>query len=258
MATIAETTRIRFRIGDIYTWTALGCVLTAFLGFLPTFWMPLSAGKFEANPVVFFHGVGFFTWTLFALAQTSLVPTGRVTLHREVGLAGISFATLLTVLALLAALNALQSGIAAGQAAGAEAFLIVPLTVIATFAVLFVFAIANIRRKEFHKRLMLLATISVLNAPVARPLIVWVFKFPPPPAQLPVWIDYPACYLSYLLFVPALIHDWRTRGRIHPVYLIAVPILIIIPLAVMPISDSAAWHGFAKGFAALAGTHKPG
>jgi hypothetical protein len=257
MTTITKDAGARIRFGDLYSWTALGCVLTAFLGFIPTFWTPLAAGKFAANPVVFMHGIGFFTWTLFAVAQTSLVPAGRVTLHRSVGLAGISFATLLTVLGLLAALNALQSGIAAGQASGAEAFLIVPLTVIVPFAVLFAFAIANIRRPEFHKRLMLLATISVLNAPVARPLIVWVFKMPPT-EQLPVWIDVPACYLSYLLIVPALIYDWRARGRIHPVYMIAVPILVLIPLAVMPISDTAAWHGFAKGFAALAGTHQHG
>jgi hypothetical protein len=257
MTTIAKDAGVGFRLGDLYSWTALGCVLTAFLGFVPTFWMPVAAGKFAANPVVFMHGIGFFTWTLFALAQTSLVPAGRVALHRSVGLAGISFATLLTMLGLLAALNSLQSGIAAGQAAGAEAFLIVPLTVIVPFAVLFTIAIANIRRPDFHKRLMLLATVSVLNAPVARPLIVWVFKLPPT-QQLPVWIDVPACYLSYLLIVPALIYDWRTRGRIHPVYMIAVPIMVLIPLAVMPISDSAAWHGFAKGFAALAGTHHYG
>jgi len=126
--------------------------------------------------------------------------------------------------------------------------------VIVSFAVLFTSAIANIRRPEFHKRLMLLATISVLNAPVARPLIAWVYKFPPTD-QLPVWIDYPASYLSYLLIAPALIYDWRKTGRIHPVYAIAVPVLIILPLAVMPISDSAAWHSFARGYAALAGTH---
>lgn len=254
MTTIAKDAGTGIRLGDLYSWTALGCVLTAFLGFLPTFWMPLTAGQFKANPVVFMHGIGFFTWTLFALVQTSLVPAGRVLLHRSVGLAGISFATILTMLGFLAALNSLQSGIAAHQAAGAEAFLIVPLTVIVTFAVLFIFAISNIRRPEFHKRLMLLATISVLNAPVARPLIAWVWKFPPTD-QLPVWIDVPATYLSYLLIVPALIFDWRRNGRIHPVYMIAVPILVLIPLVAMPISDSAAWHGFAKGYAALAGTH---
>ena len=254
MTTIAKDAGTGIRLGDLYSWTALGCVLTAFLGFLPTFWMPLTAGQFKANPVVFMHGIGFFTWTLFALVQTSLVPAGRVLLHRSVGLAGISFATILTMLGFLAALNSLQSGIAAHQAAGAEAFLIVPLTVIVTFAVLFIFAISNIRRPEFHKRLMLLATISVLNAPVARPLIVWVWKLPPTD-QLPVWIDVPATYLSYLLILPALFFDWRKNGRIHPVYMIAVPILVLIPLVAMPISDSAAWHSFAKGFAAVAGTH---
>ena len=254
MTTIAKDAGTGIRLGDLYSWTALGCVLTAFLGFLPTFWMPLTAGQFKANPVVFMHGIGFFTWTLFALVQTSLVPAGRVLLHRSVGLAGISFATILTMLGFLAALNSLQSGIAAHQATGAEAFLIVPLTVIVTFAVLFIFAISNIRRPEFHKRLMLLATISVLNAPVARPLIVWVWKFPPTD-QLPVWIDVPATYLSYLLILPALFYDWRRNGRIHPVYMIAVPILVLIPIAAMPISDSAAWHSFAKGFAAMAGTH---
>ena len=257
MTAIAKDTSAGFRLGDLYSWTALGCVLTAFLGFIPTFWMPMAAGQFQANPVVFMHGIGFFAWTLFALIQTSLVPAGRVTLHRSVGLAGISFATLLTVLGLLAALNSLQSGIAAHQAAAAEAFLIVPLTVIIQFAVLFIFAIANIRQPEFHKRLMLLATVSVLNAPVARPLIVWVYKLPPTD-QLPVWIDVPASYLSYLLLIPALIYDWRGNGRLHPVYLVAVPILLIIPLAVMPVGDTAAWHGLAKGFAALAGTHPPG
>jgi hypothetical protein len=254
MTTVAKDAGAGLRLGDIYSWTALGAVLTAFLGFVPTFWQPLAAGQFKANPVVFMHGIGFFTWTLFALAQTSLVPAGRVLLHRSVGLAGISFATVLTMLGCLAALNSLQSGIAAHQAAGAEAFLIVPLSVIVSFAVLFTSAIANIRRPEFHKRLMLLATISVLNAPVARPLIAWVYKFPPTD-QLPVWIDYPASYLSYLLIAPALIYDWRKTGRIHPVYAIAVPVLIILPLAVMPISDSAAWHSFARGYAALAGTH---
>ncbi len=75
-----------------------------------------------------------------------------------------------------------------------------------------------------------------------------------------MWIDVPASYLSYLLIVPALIYDWRTRGRIHPVYMRSPCRSWILPspLAVMPISDSAAWHGFAKGFAAMAGTHAHG
>ncbi len=171
MTTIAKDAGVGFRLGDLYSWTALGCVLTAFLGFIPTFWMPVAAGQFKANPVVFMHGIGFFTWTLFALAQTSLVPAGHVAVHRAVGLAGISFATVLTMLGLLAALNSLQSGIAgcrSGCSGMREAFLDrAPDRDRPVCSAVQAFAISNIRRPEFHKRLMLLATISVLNVPVA-------------------------------------------------------------------------------------------
>jgi hypothetical protein len=252
MAAITSGAVARTRGGSFYMWMAVACVATAFLGFLPTYWMPMAAGAFAANPVVHLHGMLFFSWTLFALAQASLVPAGQVTLHRSVGLAGISLATLLVVVGLLAALNSYKTGVARGQAAEAEAFLIVPLSIIATFAVLFTAAIANIRRPEAHKRLMLLATVSLLNAPIARPLLVWVWPTPPT-VQPPVWINVPACWLSYILIVAAMVYDWRTRGKVHPIYLVALPVLVFVAWVVIPISETQAWHGLARDFLALGG-----
>jgi hypothetical protein len=254
MTTITSTAVARPWIAvDFYAWMALACVLTAFLGFIPTYWTPLAAGQFSAHPIVHMHGIAFFSWTIFALVQTSLVPAGRIALHRSVGLAGISIATLLTVLGLLAALNSLLGSFAVGHHYDAEAFLIVPLVIIATFAVLFTLAIANIRRLEIHKRLMLLATVSILNAPVARPLLSWVWPLNGPTDVPPVWINVPACWLSYLLIVAAMVYDWRTRGRVHSVYLVALPILLALAYIVIPISETAAWHAFARDYAALAG-----
>ena len=252
MAAITSGAPARTGVGSFYAWMAAAAVATAFLGFVPTYWQPLAAGAFKANPVVHLHGIVFFGWTLFALAQTSLVPAGRVALHRSVGLAGISLATLLVVLGALAALNSLRTSVAAGEAAAGEAFLIVPLSLMLTFAVLFAAAVANIRRPERHKRLMLLATVSLLNAPIARPLLVWVWPLQPG-ATPPVWINVPACWLSYILVVAAMVYDWRTRGRVHPVYLIAFPVLIFVAWAVIPVSGTAAWHGLARDFLALAG-----
>ena len=252
MAAITSGAVARTRGGSFYAWMAMACVATAFLGFIPTYWQPMAAGAFQANPVVHLHGMVMFGWTLFALAQTSLIPAGQVALHRSVGLAGISLATLLVVVGLLAALNSYKTGVATGQATAAEAFLTVPLAIIATFAVLFTSAIANIRRPEAHKRLMLLATISLLNAPVARPLLVWVWPTPPT-VQPQVWINVPACWLSYILIVAAMVYDWRTRGKVHPIYLVALPVLMFAAWVVIPISETAAWHGFARDFLALAG-----
>jgi len=252
MTAIASGTRAGAWAGSFYVWMFAACVATAFLGFIPTYWTPMAAGQFRANPVVHLHGAFFFGWTLFALTQAVLVPTRHVALHRTMGMVGISYATILTMLGLLAALNALQVGIAAGYGPAAKAFLIVPLAIIATFAVLFGLGVANIRRPEVHKRLMLLATISVLNAPVARPLLFWVWPVVPP-AQPPVWINIPACLLSYLLILPALYYDWRTRGRPHVVYLAAVPVLVFLAWVVVPISETAGWMSFAEAFLGLAG-----
>ena len=252
MAAITSGAADRAKTGSFYIWMAVACVATAFLGFIPTYFQPMAAGAFAANPIVHLHGMVFFAWTLFALAQTSLVPSGRVALHREVGLAGISLATLVVVMGTLASLNSLRNSVAAGQAAAGEAFLIVPLSLMLTFAVIFIAAVANIRRPQAHKRLMLLATVSLLNAPIARPLLVWVWPTPPtsPP---PVWINVPACWLSYILILAAMVYDWRTRGRVHPVYLVALPVLVFVAWVVIPISETAAWHGLARDFLALAG-----
>lgn len=255
MTTIATTATERPLIAvDFYTVMALACVATAFLGFIPTYWTPLVAGQFSAHPVVHMHGIAFFSWTIFAVIQTSLVPAGRVALHRSVGLAGISIATLLTVLGLLAALNSLLGSYAVGRGYDAEAFLIVPLSIIATFAVVFTLAIANIKRPEIHKRLMLIATVSVLNAPVARPLLTWVWPLSGPTDVPPVWINVPACWLSYILIAAAMIYDWRKRGKVHTVYLIALPLLLALSYLVIPISETQGWHAIARDYAALAGS----
>jgi hypothetical protein len=252
MTAIAAGARARTGAGSFYVWMSVACVLTAFLGFIPTYFGPLAAGQFKANPVVHLHGMFFFGWTLFALAQASLIPGRRVALHRSLGVVGVSLATVLVMLGLLAAMNALKVGIASGYAEESLAFLIVPISILIPFAVLFTLAVANTRKPELHKRLMLLATISLLNAPVARPLLVWVWPVVPP-AQPPVWINVPACWLSYLLILPAMVYDWRTRGRPHAIYMVALPILLFQAWAVVPLAETQAWLEFARWFLTLAG-----
>jgi hypothetical protein len=254
MTAIAAGAPSRTWTTSFYTWMTVACAATAFAGYIPTYWAPLAGGAFQANPVVHLHAMAFFAWTLFAMVQTSLVSSRRVALHRALGMVGISLATILTMLGLLAALNAINREIPAALRQANEAFLIVPLQAIATFAVIFVLGIATIRRPETHKRLMLLATIALLNAPLARPLIVFVFHFPLGPP--PVWLNVPAYLASFLLLIPPMIYDWRTRGQPHPVYLVALPVLTFLAWAVIPISGTHAWHTFAQAFATLGG-HPP-
>ena len=131
------------------------------------------------------------------------------------------------------------------------AFAIVPLSGIAFFAVVFALAIASIRRPDTHKRLMLLAGISLLDAAVAR----WFLTFLAPPGPAgppPVPVTIPPAIIAYLLLVVAIVHDWRTRGRPHPVYVYGGGALIAVKFLNWPISNTSLWHSFAGGILAMA------
>jgi hypothetical protein len=175
---------------DFYSWMAAAFLLAAFLGFAPSYWAPLAAGAFHANPVVHVHGMVFFAWTLFFLLQALLVSGGNLARHRALGLVGASLATAMSILGPLAALNSLRVGESLGVGARAEAFTINPLSGIVAFAILVTLALANTRRPELHKRLMVLSMIAILDAPLARPFLAFVFtslsqRAPSPISSLP-------------------------------------------------------------------------
>jgi hypothetical protein len=234
-----------------YFHMALACTAVAFIGFAPTYWLPLASGKFSASPVVHVHGLVFFTWTLYFAFQSWLAASGRVALHRTTGLIGVSLATAMTIMGFLASVNVMKLSAAIGKKDAGIAFSIVPLSGILFFAVVFAVAVANTRKPEIHKRLMLLAGISLLDAAVAR----WFLTFlapPGPPGPPPVAVTIAPAFVAYLLLVIAIVHDRRTRGRPHAVYVIGGLALVAVKLLNLPISMSSAWHSFAGGILALA------
>ena len=238
-----------------YVWSALACVAVAFLGFIPTYFAPMDRGSFSASPIVHIHGAVFFSWTLFFTYQTWLVANGRTTRHRDVGLVGISLATAMTFLGLLIAVaNASRVG-ALGFLSEAKQFMVIPIAGIMTFAVLFAFAVANVKNKEVHKRVMLVATVSILDAAVAR--LFFTFLAPPlAPGSAPVppvGVTLPAALLVDLFIIAGIIHDWRTRGRPHPAYLIAGGAVLVQQLLRAPISTTIVWDGIAVWLTHVAG-----
>ena len=230
---------------------ALACMATALLGFAPTYFVPLARGSFSGAPVVHFHGLLFFTWTLYFSLQTWLMASGRTAWHRSLGIVGVSLATAMTIFGVLVAIEAMKRSAALGQADAGLAFAIVPLSGIAFFAVVFALAVGATRRPETHKRLMLLAAISLLDAAVAR----WFLTFLAPPGPLgppPVAVTIPPAFVAYLLLVVAIVHDRRRLGRVHPVYVYGGVALIAVKLLNLPISTTGAWHHFAGALLAMA------
>jgi hypothetical protein len=230
---------------------ALACMATAFLGFAPTYWLPLARGSFSSAPVVHFHGLLFFTWTFYFAFQSWLAASGRTAWHRSLGIFGVSLATAMVIFGIMVSIEAMRRSAAIGQTDAGIAFAIVPLSGIAFFAVVFALAVGTTRRPETHKRLMLLAGISLLDAAVAR----WFITFLAPPGQLgppPVPVTIPPALIAYLLLVVAIVYDWRRLGRPHPVYVYGGVALVALKLSNWPISLTAGWHAFAGGLLAMA------
>lgn len=241
-----------------YVWMAAICVLIAFGGFAPTYWLQLGPGTFVGPPLLHIHGALFSAWTLLLLTQALFVAKGRKASHRAFGLAGISLATAMVLFGLAAAIHSLDHGLAAGYGDRSRAFAIVPVSAICLFAGFVIAAIANIRRPEWHKRLMLLATISVLQAAVARVFFVLITGGgpglrpglgAPPPLAFTVA---PGLILE-LLIVAGMVYDWRTRGKPHPAWLIGGAIMTAVILLRVVVAGTAPWLAFAEALAHITG-----
>ncbi|WP_407160784.1 hypothetical protein [Bradyrhizobium sp. STM 3557] len=255
MTTLIDNSRARGVIASparyFYFNMALACAAVAFLGFAPTYWLPLARGSFSGAPVVHFHGLLFFTWTLYFAFQSWLPASGRTAWHRSLGIGGVSLATAMVIFGVMVAIEAMKHSAAIGQPNEGIAFAIVPLSGIAFFALVFALAIAATRRPETHKRLMLLAAISLLDAAVAR----WFLTFLAPPGPLgppPVPVTIAPALVAYLLLVVAIVYDWRRLGRPHPVYVYGGLALVAVKLLNWPISMTPMWHSFAGGLLAMA------
>lgn len=235
-----------------YVWMAGIFILIAFGGFIPTYWAKMAAGTFGGAPILHIHGTLFFSWTLFFFAQTWMVANGRILDHRNWGIAGVSLATAMAITVVLAVINSIKVAETIGMADEARRFSIVSLSAVVEFAVIFTLAIYKSNRAETHKRLMVLATIPLMEAALAR---VFMTLFSPPGAigPPPVMVGTPPGLVVDLLLVAGMVYDWRTRGRPHPVYLIGLPLMVATQIVRVPLSPTDAWMSVTRWVEALTG-----
>jgi hypothetical protein len=229
-----------------YVRMAMACLAIAVLGFAPTYWVPMLRGTLHVPPIIHLHALLFYSWTLLFLKQTMLAGSGNLARHRELGVAGVAIATAMVFVGLAAAMNSIRHQEAAGFGPAARVFSIVPVSVVGLFAVLFAIAIVYVKKPEVHKRVLLVATVSLLQAAVGR----WFLLFfaPPRPAGAtglpsppPVFVTLPPSLLLDLLLVVAMIHDRRTRGRVHPAYWFAGGAVVAVQVLRVPVSATGAW-----------------
>ena len=220
-----------------YTGMAIAILITVFVGFGRSFFLrPLfPEHPAPAEPIFYVHGIMFTLWILLFVAQVSLVSAGNIRLHRKLGSFGAALVVAMVVLGVMGALTA------ASRSTGFVnipvpplQFLAIPFFDMILFLAFAVLAFVYRHNPQRHKRWMLLATLNLITAAIARWPIVSSLG--------------PLAYFAITdLFVVALaVWDFRSRGRLHQVTLWGGLMLIISQPLRLIVSGTAGWLIFAR------------
>jgi hypothetical protein len=234
MTTNISVVGTRPRTRRFYVGVAVAIAITVFAGFSRSYFLKAYYGTPELSLLLHVHGFVFTSWVLLFLAQTTLVAADRTDLHRKLGVGGALLAALVLIVGTTTAILRVKGGSAPIPGVPPLAFLAVPLFDMVVFAILIGTGLSLRGNPDTHKRLMTLATISLMSAPIAR-LPFGLLRAGPP-----------AFFgLTDLFIVAMLVHDLATRRRIHPATIWGGLLIVASqPLRLM-ISGTSAWMAFA-------------
>lgn len=219
-----------------FTGMALASALTVFIGFSPSYFMR-GAELPPLRPLYLVHGALFTSWMLLLAVQTSLIAGRRTDIHRRLGVFVAVVAALVFIVGVTVSVETLQRN--GGPIPDPRVFLSIPLGDIVVFGALALAAILLRADSETHKRLMLLATISLLTAAVARFFIYTGIAGNGPSGV--AWF-----FGGTDAFVLALaLYDYASRGRIHPATLWGGAAVVVFKPALLALAFTPAWLAFA-------------
>jgi len=220
---------------------ALLSAVTVFVGFAPTFYLKpwVEHPKPPLTHLFVVHGSVFTCWILLIVVQTLLVAVKRTDFHRKLGVAGACLAAIMVPLGVYAALVAAHRG-SAPPGADPIRFLGIPLFDILLFAVFVASGISARRDPAAHKRLMLLSTIAILDAAIAR----WPFA---------IMRNGPIAFFCITdLFLLALVaFDLLRLGRVHRATAWGGALLVASQPLRLALMGTPAWLAFATWAAGL-------
>jgi hypothetical protein len=233
MATTASTLR-SVTERRFFAWGAAVIVLTAFGGFARTYYLKGAFDSPSLPMLVHVHAAVMTAWIILFVAQTRLVAAQRIDLHRRLGVFGAMLLVAIVVIGVVTAIESARHGLSPTDMPPLM-FLVIPLGTVFVFAVLAGAAIAYRRRSDVHKRLMLLATLSILTPAIAR--IPWEpFRAMGPPLFLGVT---DTCVLAFVIY------DTVRNRRLHPAFLWGTLFFLVSqPLRIL-LAHTSAWTQFA-------------
>jgi len=178
------------------------------------------------------HGTLFTAWIILFATQTVLIGSKRLPLHKQIGQGIYPLFYAIVVYGLFVGWLGAKHGFH-DVPFDSVTFSALPWLVILTFAGL-VWAGLNERRDpQRHKRLMLLGTIALSDAGIAR---VPLFH-----TLLPPWLD-----PTVFMLIPLVVWDLATLRRVHPTTVKGGLLVAAALLLSVPIGMTEPWHALVE------------
>ena len=196
------------------------------------------AGRSPYPPlIIHFHALVFGGWMVLFTAQIWLIRSRRTSIHRKLGLAAVVLIPVMVVLGVTTTLLSRRVYVETGQN-DMLALMIVPLTDMLLFPSFAIPALLLRGDSAAHKRLILLATASLLPAAFGRWIGPWILGhygngFFGLMGQVYLGSD--------AMLLAAILYDRVTRGRIHRVYLISLPWMFAVQAVTSAIYHWSGW-----------------
>ena len=206
------------------------------IGFARTYYLRVWFDLPPLARAAHLHGILATLWLALHFTQARLIAMHKVAVHKRLGIFTACVGFLLAAQALALGIE----GVAAGHAPPGRdplEFLSVPIGTTTMFSLFLVSALAMRRKREWHKRLMLLATTALLLPAAGRLELILV------PLGLPRFVL--GFWLTFAFVAWAWVNDWRKLQRIHPAYIYGgIALLISLPLR--------RWIGFTDAWRPIA------
>lgn len=207
-------------------------LLLVWLGFAKTYY---AAGMIRAHlpaPIIHVHAAAATLWLITLIVQIGLVTARKVKLHMAVGLWGFGLAAALVVISMMAAYNSLRRELSPpGSGLDYRTFFIVPVTGALFFGCVAAWSYAVRRKPQQHKRLIMIATIAILDAAVGR------FPY----TVMPSLTGLKQSLVLFALLAIMMVYDLVTQKKVLKATWIPALAMVVIHLVRIPIGMTPAW-----------------
>jgi hypothetical protein len=221
-------------------------LLVVLVGFSPSFYLRSFFPVLPIPSYLYAHGVVVTCWFLLLVVQTTLVATGNTATHRKLGIVGMLLGVLIVVPGFWFTLK-FPSRILKVTGAPPEALLprltegvAVGLVVAVLAGAFLLAAFLNYKKPQLHKRLIMLASITMVSAAFTRI------------GGLPIFggINFHIVMFSgvFALVLALWLYDVMSSGKVYIASLMGGTILLLSDLlAINLVPRFAFWQEFVKG-----------